>query len=204
MRGRTLTLVLLLVIAGAAVLAVALRHRGGHHSTAPPPRSNVSLVGDSLNVGVEPYLRDLLPGWNMHADDVVGRSTSSGLDHLRAAGSTLAPYVVISLGTNDPAGAVADFSRAVTETLGLAGRRRCVVWLAVHRDGAAYEPFNVTLRSLATRNSNLRVVEWGRMIEQHPGYLAPDGIHGSPEGYAARAKAILAAIRSCYDDGVVS
>jgi hypothetical protein len=97
-----------------------------------------------------------------------------------------------------------DFRRAVTEALDLAGAHRCVVWLAVHRDGAAYEPFNVALRGVADRNGNLRVVEWGRMVEQHPSYLAADGIHGSPDGYAARAKAIVAAMRSCYDDGVVS
>jgi len=185
-------------------VAVLVRRGNGPESTTPPPRSSVSLLGDSLNVGVEPYLQGRLAGWTMHADDVVGRPTWIGLEHLRAESSALAPYVVISLGTNDPATAVAEFDQAVEDALTLAGRHRCVVWPTVHRDGAAYEPFNEVLRALASRNRNLRVVEWERMVEQNPSYLAPDGIHGSPAGYAARAKAIVAAMRSCYDRGVVS
>jgi lysophospholipase L1-like esterase len=204
MRARTLTLVLLVVGAGAAVLAVALAHGHGRSATGPPPRSSVSLVGDSLNVGVEPFLQGALPGWTMHADDEIGRPTSDGLERLRAEQSTLAPYVVISLGTNDPQDAVTDFEHAAEKALALAGPHRCIVWLTIHRDGMAYEPFNAVLRDLAAENHNLRVVEWARMAEQHPSYLAPDEIHGSPEGYAARAKAIVAAMRSCHDHGVVS
>ena len=197
-------LVLLVAAAAATAVAVVLGQRRGHSSSAPPPRNSVSLVGDSLNVGVEPYLQSALPGWTMHTDDEIGRPTAIGLEHLHAEQSTLAPYVVISLGTNDAQSAVAAFEHAVDEALALAGSHRCVVWLTVHRDGDAYEPFNAALRDLAARDENLRVVEWGRMVEQHPSYLAPDGIHGSPDGYAARTKAIVAAMRSCYDDGVVS
>jgi len=203
MRRRTLILVALATVVAAAVL-VALHRSTRRASTAAPPTSAVSLVGDSLNVGVEPYLRDRLPRWTINADDEVGRPTSTGLDHLRAAASSLAPYVVISLGTNDPVTAVADFRRAVEDAVRLAGPHRCVVWAAIHRDGAAYEPFNGVLRSVAARNRNLRIVEWGAMVDGTPSYLAADGIHGSPSGYAARAKEIVAAMRGCYDDGVVS
>ena len=203
MRRRTLILVVVAAVGVAAVL-VGLHRSTRRASTAAPPASAVSLVGDSLNVGVEPYLRDRLPRWTINADDEVGRPTSIGLDHLRAAASSLAPYVVISLGTNDPVADVADFRRAVEDAVGLAGPHRCVVWTAIHREGAAYEPFNEALRSVAARNRNLRVVEWGAMVDGTPNYLAADGIHGSPSGYAARAKGIVTAMRGCYDDGVVS
>ncbi|MCP6769387.1 hypothetical protein NL529_31525, partial [Klebsiella pneumoniae] len=79
---------------------------------------------------------------------------------------------------------------------------RCVVWATIHRNGTAYDAFNEVLRAAASRNRNVRLVEWSAMIEKHPDWLAFDGIHGSADGYAARAAAIVAALRSCHDAGI--
>ena len=157
------------------------------------------MVGDSLNLGTEPLLRDALPRWTFRTDDVVGRSTATGLERLRAA--TLAPYVVISLGTNDPVSEVEAFRAAVADALQIAGPNRCVIWATIHRDGNAYDPFNDVLRAATDRNRNLRLIEWAQMIDKHPDWLAYDGIHGNPDGYAARAEAVLGAMRSCHAAG---
>lgn len=159
-------------------------------------------MGDSLNLGIEPALRETLPRWAFHADDVVGRATAAGVERLRAAGTSLAPYVVVSLGTNDPSSGVAAFRSDVSEALQFAGPRRCVVWATIRRDGTAYEEFNRVLRAAAARNRNVRLVEWAEMIDKHPEWLASDGIHGSPDGYAARAEAVVGAMRSCHEAGV--
>ena len=160
------------------------------------------MVGDSLNLGTEPPLREALRQWTFRTDDVVGRDTATGIERLRAEESSLAPDVVISLGTNDPPSAVDAFRTDVAEVLTIAGPRRCVIWATVHRDGHAYDPFNEVLRAAAARNRNVRLVEWSAMIDKHPEWLAYDGIHGNPDGYAARAAAVVTAIRSCYAAGI--
>jgi lysophospholipase L1-like esterase len=188
----------LVVVAVAAAAAVEVARRGTSSSSpAPPRRAPVTLVGDSLNVGVEPYLQDELRGWRIGTDDMIGRSTATGIEHLRSMGAGLGRYVVISLGTNDPVDAVDAFETDAAEVLRLAGPSRCVVWATIHRDGDAYERFNAVLRDASAANGNLRLVEWASMVAEHPDWLAADGIHGSPAGYRARARAIVAAMRAC-------
>ena len=202
MRRRLLLILALGIGVALAAAAVVAHERTPGQRAAPLPPSAVSLVGDSLNLGMEPALEEALPRWTLHADDVVGRGTATGLERLRAAGSSLAPYVVISLGTNDPSAALDAFRSDVAEALRIASPNRCVVWATIHRDGHAYNAFNDVLRAVAGRNRNVRLVEWAKMIDQHPDWLAFDGIHGNPAGYAARADAVVAAMRSCHEAGV--
>jgi lysophospholipase L1-like esterase len=44
---------------------------------------------------------------------------------------------------------------------------------------------------------NLRVVNWARMVHQHPEWLSGDGVHVNVDGYRARAKAIAQSVRRC-------
>jgi len=192
-RGRIVVIGLVLV--ASAAVALGWQHRA--NAPATPAPSRVSLVGDSLNVGVEQYLRNELPGWQIDADDEVGRSTAVGLERLHAAGTGLAPYVVVSLGTNDPSQGVDAFRADVAEALRLAGGSRCVVWVAIRRDGDAYEAFNAVLRGIAGAARNLRVVDWPALVEEHPEYVASDGVHATPDGYRVRARAIADALRGC-------
>ena len=54
-------------------------HRHATTMTCSPRATGaVTLVGDSLNVGIEPYLREELDGWTVDAHDRVGRSTAGG------------------------------------------------------------------------------------------------------------------------------
>jgi lysophospholipase L1-like esterase len=195
---------LLLILAVGVVVAAALFVRDRRHvqRATALPRSAVSMVGDSLNLGIEEPLREALGQWTFRTDDVVGRDTATGIERLRAAAPSLAPYVVISLGTNDPSSAVDSFRTDVAAALGIAGPRRCVIWATIHRDGQAYEAFNEVLRTVASRNRNVRLVEWSVMVDTHSDWLASDGIHGNPGGYAARAAAVVAAMRSCNAAGI--
>jgi lysophospholipase L1-like esterase len=195
---------LLLILAVGVVVAVALVIRDRRHAQQATalPRSAVSMVGDSLNLGTEAPLREALRQWRFRTDDVVGRDTATGIERLRAEEPSLAPYVVISLGTNDPSSSVDSFRADVAAVLSIAGPRRCVIWATIHRDGHAYDAFNDVLRAAAARNRNVRVVEWSAMIDKQPKWLAFDGIHGNPDGYAARAAAVVAAMRSCNAAGI--
>src|SRR5260221_8661518 len=202
MRRRLLLILALGIVVALVAAAVVARERTQAHRTTTLPRSAISMVGDSLNLGTEPPLREALPRWTFHTDDVVGRASETGVGVLRAAASSLAPYVVISLGTNDPSSAVDAFRSDVAEALRITGPNRCVVWATIQRDGSAYDAFNNVLRAAATRNRNVRLVEWAAMIDKHPEWLASDGIHGNGDGYAARSVAVVAAMRSCHEAGL--
>jgi lysophospholipase L1-like esterase len=182
--------VLVTLLAGGAWILLRATSRSG------ADRGSVLLVGDSLNVGMEPYLREALEGWTIAADDVVGRATAAGLEAL--AGRLLpSGAVVISLGTNDPPGDVETFRHGVGRAIALAGRDSCVVWATIWRDGAANEAFNEVLREAAREQSNFRVLDWAAMLEEHPAWLGADGTHASPEGYRARAEEAARLVRSC-------
>jgi hypothetical protein len=58
-----------LVLAVAIAAAVLIISRDEPTAAAS---GSVTLVGDSLNVGAEPYLRDELGGWTISAHDRVG------------------------------------------------------------------------------------------------------------------------------------
>lgn len=188
-------MLLVLLAVGLAIAAV----RGREDEVQPAARGAgaVSLVGDSLNVGIEPYLSSKLAGWRIDNRNRVGRPTREGVDVLREAGEALAPRVVVSLGTNDPASATATFAVHVRDALSAAGPRRCVVWVTIARDGDAYTGFNEVLRAEAARRDNLLLVDWAAMVAQHPEWLTGDLVHGTDQGYARRAEAVARAVERC-------
>ena len=187
---------LALVLAGAIAVAVAV-HVVRSHDEPSGSAGNVTLVGDSLNVGIEPYLAQELPGWNVDAHDRVGRATAEGIEELRKLRGKLAPVVVVSLGTNDADGSEAEFRRLVAEALAIVGPDRCLVWATIVRDGTTRTGFDAVLQDARSANPNVRLVEWARIVEQHRSLLAADAVHGTPEGYARRAADTARAIRTC-------
>jgi lysophospholipase L1-like esterase len=190
----TLALALVLVVAIAAAIVVARKSDDGSGATGA---GAVTLVGDSLNVGTEPYLASELPGWRIDAHDRVGRATAEGVDQLRAARRSLAPVIVVSLGTNDAEGSEAEFRTLVDEAIAIVGPRRCLVWATVVRDGTERTGFDQVLRDARADHSNVRLVEWASLVADEPSLLAGDRVHGTPDGYARRAEETARAIRAC-------
>jgi hypothetical protein len=187
-----LPLVLILVVAiAAATFAI------GRRADEAPARGAVSLVGDSLNVGIEPYLADELGGWRIDARDRVGRTTEEGLKVLRLRRVELAAIVVVSLGTNDPDGSEAPFAAHVDEAVELVGPDRCLVWATIVRGGSPRAGFNQVLEQSRSQNPTLRLVDWARMVRADDSLLAGDLVHGTPAGYARRAEETARAVRGC-------
>lgn len=188
-----LSLAFVLAIAiGVASFAVTRDDDG-----APRDTGALTLVGDSLNVGIEPYLAKELPGWRMDAHDRVGLATPEGIEELRRLGGRLAPVVVVSLGTNDPDGSEAEFRRLVDDALAAVGPDRCLVWATIVRDGIGRAGFDLVLQKARSDNPNVRLVEWALMVSEDPTLLAEDAVHGTPEGYARRAAETARVIRAC-------
>jgi hypothetical protein len=190
-----ITLVLLVVAVAVAAAVVVVRQTDDESDG--PPAGAVTLVGDSLNVGIEPYLAKALPGWRVDAHDRVGRATAEGVDQLRALRRSLAPVVVVSLGTNDPDGSEQEFRSLVEDAIALAGPRRCVVWATVVRDGVERTEFDRVLRDAIAAHPNLRLVEWASLVSDDPSLLAGDRVHGTELGYARRAEETARAIHDC-------
>jgi hypothetical protein len=169
---------------------------------APGPGRSLLVTGDSLAVGVRAYLPRELGDWRVSQASEVGRHTREGVEVLRAYGRRLPRVIHVSLGTNDDPRRVADFGAAIRETMGLAGERRCVVWTNIVRPpvkGRSYAGYNRALARESQARTNLLVVDWARMVRENPGWLGGDGVHGSAQGYRARAKEVASAVRRCSD-----
>jgi lysophospholipase L1-like esterase len=183
----------------AAWIALAAPAIGGDPRPKPrPPAKRVFVVGDSLAVGTRPYLGRALGGWRIAHSVSVSKHARGGVSELWR--KRLAPFVVVSLGTNDDPHAVGSFDHSVRTALRIAGERRCVVWPNIVRPpvgGASYAGYNHVLRRLDERRDNLRVVHWSRMVSRNPQWLADDGVHVNASGYTARARAISRAVKHC-------
>jgi lysophospholipase L1-like esterase len=189
-RRLALTLAAIVVFVG---LGLALYFRT--HGEVRAERGSLLLVGDSLNVGIEPYLRDVFGDWEITSDDAVGRSTADGVAALERLRATPGP-VVVSLGTNDDPSDAGSFHARVEELLRLVAGR-CVIWATLWRDGAPEEGLNEVLHEIARSRPNLHLLDWAAMLEAHPEWRAPDETHGSPDGYRARAEEVAKLARSC-------
>jgi hypothetical protein len=194
-----LSLSFLLLAVAAAVVVVLVT--GEEEDAAADDTGALTLVGDSLNVGTDPRLREKLPRWDIDAHDRVGRTTAEGIEVLRDRGGALAPVVVVSLGTNDPDGTEADFRELVEEAVEIVGPGRCLVWATVARGGEERAGFNEVLRDAASAHGNVRLVEWASLVEESPELLEFDLVHGTPDGYARRATETARTIRTCPDQG---
>jgi lysophospholipase L1-like esterase len=186
-----------LVIVLAVAIAVAVYAVKRPDDSPPHATGSATLVGDSLNVGIEPYLGDELPGWRVDAHDRVGRATQEGIDELRSLGGGLAPVVVVSLGTNDSDGSEPEFRKLVNQALAIVGPHRCLVWATVVRDGTPRTGFNQVLVDARSEHPNVRLVEWAALVGGDGELLAGDLVHGTPDGYARRAEETARAIRDC-------
>ena len=188
---------LLLAVAIAVVVVLAT---GEEEDAAADDTGALTLVGDSLNVGTDPWLREELPRWDIDAHDQVGRTTAEGIEVLRERGGALAPVVVVSLGTNDLDGTEADFRELVEEAVEIVGPDRCLVWATVSRAGER-SGFNEVLRDAASAHGNVRLVEWASLVAENPELLEFDQVHGTPDGYARRAAETARIVRTCPDEG---
>jgi hypothetical protein len=173
---------------------------GKHARPVPAADRSVFVDGDSLAVGMLPSLGAELPGWQISSSAETGRHTTFGVARLRERADSLPPYVVVSLGTNDDSRGVEAFRGSVGEALSIVGRDRCIVWFNIVRPpfaGTSYAGFNRVLAEEGSAHPNLVVVDWAGAIREHLEWLAPDGVHLTPDGYRARARQAARAIGLC-------
>jgi lysophospholipase L1-like esterase len=172
-------------------------------ASSPPARVSrrVFVVGDSLTVGAEPWLRAALRrhGWTLTGVDArVGRPVAEGLSLLRAHRTRLPGTVVIALGTNDLGAGSQTVRSWLRSARAIAGPRR-LVWVdlclapAVDPRLAAYRQINQSLFRYAAR-FGVVVADWCGYAASHHVRPGLDGIHYGPDGYRQRASFYAAAV----------
>jgi lysophospholipase L1-like esterase len=162
--------------------------------TAPGATGEVFIEGDSLTVGMAPYLPDLLSsaGWAVTLDGQVGRDTATGIGILAQRAPEIRGTLVVALGTNDPPD-VRLFSDRIDEVMQVAAGHR-VIWVSIARNG--WDDLDAALLAARSAWPNLQVLDWRPVIAAHPDMLAGDGIHLTQAGYQLRSQVVAAAIES--------
>jgi hypothetical protein len=160
------------------------------------------MIGDSLAVGTEPFLPGLLGGWSVTTDALKSRPLNAGMARLAAVQGSVT-VLAFSLFTNDGPGNLAALEVAVRRSLARQGGDGCVVWATIVRppyNGVSYAAANRLLAALAREHpGRLMLADWAAAVEAHPEWLAGDGVHATPAGYAGRARLYARAARSCGD-----
>jgi hypothetical protein len=162
---------------------------------AAPASASVLDIGDSLTVGSEATLKQIVPGIQIDAE--TGRPSSVGLANLSREynGQNV---VVFDLGTNDgpsPGPFIATLEQ-VRKIIGHA----CLVVSTINRPpvgGVSYAGMNRAIENFAFRDGNTQVVPWKLYTRLHPEVVFSDGVHVTPYGYVFRAHVLATAINSC-------
>ena len=153
------------------------------------PSQAIWLTGDSVILGIRNALSEIQPIIVVNAR--VGRQAPELLEEMRkdvekAAGAT----IVMNLGNNDLLN-----RETVREIFALAqvSPRLVVVNTAVPRPYR--DANNQLVNEVAQEFSNVKVVDWNSISQDHPEYFAPDGVHLVPTGVSAYVLAIDEALK---------
>ena len=143
-------------------------------------------VGDSI---MELALKDLYEvfpnGYFDAVENRTARQTNPILEDLNSKG-VLGDVVVFSIGTN---GEFYDsYTEPIMNTLG----DRTVFW--INATNADYPTFNGQLDELASRHSNIHIIDWVSVANAHPEYLISDKVHPTVRGCKVYADFIYESI----------
>jgi lysophospholipase L1-like esterase len=190
------------VVAALAACAAAsslLPAAASARVTAADAGAPVLVVGDSLAVGLRPYLAPLL-GANVGVawDAKTGRTTPQGLVALRDALKFVKPQtVIVSLGTNDGSDPTR-FESRIDRVISTIGPKACIVWSNIYRPArkGPYAALNTVLNSEAQRVSRLHLIDWNAAVARRSVHLK-DGLHPDPAGFEYRSRMLANAV---HDD----
>jgi lysophospholipase L1-like esterase len=167
----------------------------GETITVPASAPAAYVIGDSLTVGVQPYLRRAFAARGVRLAGVDGRvfrTTAEGLRILRAKANRLPDTVVLALGTNDLLATQADVKSWLRQARSFVGDRRRLIWINVYVDLTRqpklkrYRVINDALDYLAPQY-DIEVADWNRWVERHEVPQQRDGVHYTEKGYRIRA-----------------
>lgn len=151
--------------------------------------SGIRIIGDSVILNVEPYLRKALPA--IHLDGEVGRQLSQAhkmLEQLQDE-EGLGDSLVLELGTNGP---VSD--KQMKELMDLLQDVRQVVLVNTRVPKKWQDSVNESFAKAAEDYANVVLADWYGWSEGKEGYFEKDGVHLLPKGAEAYADMLLQAL----------
>lgn len=155
--------------------------------------SRLLVIGDSILAGTAARYGGALckqivqMGWRVAVEAEPGKATDFGREVLRARLSETWNAAVVLLGTN-PSPSIQQFTRDYTAIItSLAPRPVLVLTTSMYQP--RQEAVNAAIRSIASANSNVTVMDWAA-ISATPGLLGGDGIHPTDTGRTVLVAAI--------------
>lgn len=137
----------------------------------------VTVIGDSVMVGVEPYLKEKLP--KVTVDGKVGRQMSQAgklIQQLSAEGK-LGDRIIIELGTNGP------FSKdQLRNLLTSLSEAKQVLVVTTRVPKRWQDTVNANIKDVVNEFDNARVVDWYAASEGKDEFFYKDGVHLKPDG----------------------
>lgn len=151
----------------------------------------VTVIGDSVIVGVTPYLEKLVPG--IVVDGKVSRQMSDAVEVAQKLESRrkLGKTVIIQLGTNGSFS-----SKTLDLLLDDLGDERQIVLINSRVPRKWQKNVNKTLDEAAKDRSNVKLIDWHSVSADKPEWFTKDGVHLTPEGAEVLASLINEAIQS--------
>ena len=191
----------------ALIVGVVVFVTGHGPSPAQPARranplllayeGSVYMTGDSLTWRTAPYLQYLfdLSGRELQVKAYPGVTIPEALPWSQAevAAGPMPPVAVVALGANDtePLPQLMWWIEAMIDTFPKTERIIWVNYYSLTFDDTAK---NEVLNFVASRHSNVTVLDWASVISKHPEMFLPDGVHYTPAGYVLRAMTIARAL----------
>jgi hypothetical protein len=158
-------------------------------STDAPSDLNVTFIGDSIGVGITPYLQKFYP--NLTVDAKVSRQFSEAksiVSSLLQSGK-LGPTVVIQLGSN---GTIRESD--MRKVIELIGSDRKIVFVNVQVPRTWCEGDNKVISKVCLDYTNTIIADWYGASINNSGYFYKDGVHPNKTGATAMAQLIADAI----------
>ncbi|WP_372011293.1 hypothetical protein NBRC13296_11955 [Paenibacillus chitinolyticus] len=158
-----------------------------------PPQSldgeGITVIGDSVIVGIQPYLKEKLP--KITVDGKVGRQMSQAqklIDDLKAEGK-LGNRIIIELGTNGP------FNQKSLRSLlqSLSDKQVFVVTTRVSKGWQ--DTVNTTIKDVAGEFHHVKIVDWYAASEGKKDIFYEDGVHLKPDGSRYYASLLIEALQ---------
>jgi lysophospholipase L1-like esterase len=157
---------------------------GGAENPVPQSGKGITVIGDSVILGVSPYLEELFPG--IAIDAKIGRqmSQAQALTEQLKADKKLGKTVVIELGTNGT------FRNSqLEELLNTIGGDRTILLINTRVPRPWEDDVNRKLADTAERFPNAKLIDW-HATSKGKDFFNSDGVHLTADGAKAYASLI--------------
>lgn len=154
----------------------------------------ITAVGDSVLLDAAPSIMKLAP--NSNIDAVVGRQLKDSLPifQQKKNNGSLAPNVVIALGTNG------EFDQSdLDQLIKTCGKGHQIFLVNTLVPKFWQDKVNQMLADAAKKYKNVHLVNWHSIAKDHPEWFGPDGVHMGPLGSQIYANYLIKSILKVDD-----